>query len=801
MNVKLQGDKISVFSRLTLKIIVAISMSVLIIQLVFIGYIENSIYQSELAVVSDQQVVFTEANAMYIAELIADENEDSLNLVLSAIVANPLIVGSSLRYTDDKETLYIGSDPTPLAYDFDIRDLNDNDEIVTMGTLTTYATTQFIDDARAARIYGLLGLVVIVFLVVLAVSIIAVQAFVGIPLKRIMSAIGSYSRVPEISWKSSDEMGTVVKRLNFLHTELNDRLAGLEQEVSDNERREAARITSLANATLEGILIFKDGQVIDLNEPMAELFGRDRLSLVGTSVSDLFESDVFEFLQQPIDAGTRPSMGTKLSNSGHKKTPVEIYLNSMEEDERSGSKVAVVRDISERVAAERAMWRLAHYDSLTGLPNRRYFAEKLESAIAKAHQDNTPLSVAYLDLDNFKFVNDSRGHSVGDQLLCAVAKSISEALGAAGQCARLGGDEFAILFDEENRTSSLEDLLASVLDSIHDGEQCQAWRNIFSASIGAATLSGRELNDSELLTRADLALYKAKDSGRARVCFYSDNIDAKLKRERLIVERLVPALEQNLLELHYQPQILCDNSALTGFEALLRWNDALLGRVSPEEIIEIAEREGMVVQLGRWVISKACDDASTWPSHLRLAVNLSPLQLADESLPLFIRECLDRTGISPERFEVEITETALVSDTGKAKGLIATLKEMGILIALDDFGTGYSSLSMLQNFPFDRIKIDRSFVSGLSDDKNKASIVATIIDLGARLELDVIAEGVESDSDIATLLEFNCLECQGYLISKPVPLDAATLIIDRYSAPEHKEADVVVKMSNWQKAG
>lgn len=784
-------------SRLSLKIIAAISISVLVIQLVFIGYIEKSIYASGLFNVNEQQAKFTEANAMYIAELISEENEDNLYLILSAIVANPLIVGASLHYTDVRDSLTIGAETTKLEFSFDIKDLDDNDDLVTVGTLTTYATTEFIDEARVARIYGLLGLVLIVFLVVLAVSVIAVQAFVGIPLKRITGAIISYTRVPENRWNNGDEMGAVVSRLNFLHTELNDRLSGLEQELIDKERQESARITSLANATLEGILIFSDDQIIDLNEPMANLFGQDRELLVGTLVSDLFESDILNFLKQPIAQGTRPSMGASFNNTEHKEVPVEIHLTSMDEY-GSASKVAVVRDISERVAAEKSMWRLAHYDSLTGLPNRRYFSEKLGLALQLARQHNTSLSVAYLDLDNFKFVNDSRGHSVGDQLLCGVAESLREAFGSSEQCARLGGDEFAILFEEKNLTSSLEEILGGVLAGIQNGEQCRTWNNIFSVSIGAATLSGQDLSESELLTRADLALYKAKETGRARVCFYSDNLDAKLKRARLIEERLVPAIEQDQLELLYQAQVLCDGLTITGFEALLRWNDPLLGDVSPDEIIEIAERAGLVLQLGRWVISNACRDASTWPTPLRLAVNISPLQLVDEELPSFIKSCLERTGLAANRFEIEITETALVSDAGKAQEIISTFKNMGILIALDDFGTGYSSLSMLQNYPFDRIKIDRSFVSDLSKDKGKASIVASIIDLGTRLGLAVIAEGVESESDIATLLEFNCLECQGFLINRPIPLDKVAGVINQYGGASSK--DVVVKMAGWQLA-
>jgi len=221
--------------------------------------------------------------------------------------------------------------------------------------------------------------------------------------------------------------------------------------------------------------------------------------------------------------------------------------------------------------------------------------------------------------------------------------------------------------------------------------------------------------------------------------------------------------------------------------------------VSPLEIIEIAERAGLLLELGRWVISKACEDASFWPAQLKVAVNVSPLQLVDEELPTFIAACLERTGLPASRFEVEITESALVSEASKAQEILAVFKKMGVLIALDDFGTGYSSLSMLQNYPFDRIKIDRSFVSNLRDDNGKASIVSSIVELGARLNLDVIAEGVESENDIKTLREFNCVECQGFLISQPIPLEKIKAVMDKFGVAESN--NTVIDIKNWQKTG
>ncbi len=791
-------DTHTLFSRIALKIILAVSISVLLIQLPFVGVIEKKIYDLELSNILDQQARFTEASAIYMAELIDEGNEDSLNLILSSIAANPLIVRAELEQSDASTMLHVGEESTALSYEFGINDFNENDELVSVGKLTTYATTKFIDESRGTRMLGILVLVLIVFLVVLAVSALTVQIFVGIPLTHITRAISNQTRIPTTSWNSRDEMGAVISRLNFLHTKLNNQLTGLEQELSANERREALRIQNLANASLEGILIFSDDVIVDMNEPMAQLIGRSRNTTINESISQVFDTDQQQFLNQPLTDGARPLTVTSLTNENGFELPVEIYLNQLG-DHPHTDRVVVVRDISERIASEKAVWRLAHYDSLTGLPNRRYFSENLKNAVDRARLENKSLTVAYLDLDNFKFINDSRGHSVGDELLCAVAKSLKATLGNETHCARLGGDEFAILLSEDSRAKSETEILECVFSNLLEGPHCRAWSNDFSVSIGAATLKGSDVKESELLTRADLALYKAKETGRRRICFYSEQLDVKLKRERLIVEKLAHALEKNLLELYYQPQIRSDGSSITGFEALLRWNDPELGFVSPIEIIEIAEREGIMSQLGRWVMSTACREAINWPDHIRLAINLSPTELVDENLPEFVADCLKNAGFPATRLEIEITETALVSDFGKAASLISKLKNMGIMVALDDFGTGYSSLSMLQEFPFDRIKIDRSFVDNLSEDNDKASIVASIVDLGARLHLDVIAEGVESEIDRVKLVEFNCRECQGYLFSRPVPPIDIPDIIDRYTIPTKPKK--IAQLQHWRKTG
>lgn len=785
MNFRSKQERPRLYKRLVSKIILAISLSVLVIQLGFVRYIDKRIYDIELSKLVDQQTSFTEANAIYIAEMASENQEDNIYLILSSIVANPIIQRASFEYSDSGDVISVGQEATSLDYSFAIKDLDENDDLITVGHLITHATTGFIDQSRDVWHNSILALVLAVFLVVLAVSALAVQYFVGLPLVRIMRAIEDDKKVTNIQWHSKDEMGTVVTRLNYLHTRLSDKLSGLEHELGESERREAERISSLANASLESILIFEENQIIDLNSPTLKLFGsHSREALLESPVSELFDDTVLEFLQQPLsDDGVPPVIKTRLRSENGKDTPVEIYLNKLEKH-AEGRKVAIIRDISEREAAEQAMWKLAHLDSLTGLPNRRYFTEKLDLAVQMAKHKGSKLSVAYLDLDKFKFINDSRGHTVGDQLLCAIAESLKYSLGTENRCARIGGDEFVMLLEHDSLEAPFEVTLDNVFNEIINGSHCEQWRSIFSVSIGAATMEGPEINKDELLMRADLSLNKAKQSGRARICHYSEQLDARLKRERLISEKLPGALEQDQLELHYQAQALCDGLCIVGFEALLRWYDDELGRVSPEEIIDVAEREGLVSEVGRWVIRRACLEACNWPSHIRLAVNLSPLELTDRALPEFVAKCLASSGLHASRLEVEMTETVLVSDSSEAAKQISKLKEMGVMVALDDFGTGYSSLSMLQQLPFDRIKIDRSFVSDLSEDENKASIVASIIDLGARLDLDVIAEGVESETDVAKLLSLNCLEVQGYYLSKPIPPSELPELIENSPMPD-----------------
>ncbi|MBX2838908.1 MAG: EAL domain-containing protein [Gammaproteobacteria bacterium] len=803
-NSEKEGDAKSFFSVIALKIIVAISVSVLLLQLVLVYFIDRELYQLELAKVLEQQTKFTEASGMYMAELIEENAEDNIYLVLGSITANPLIVSARLEFASGATTFDVGEEATSLVHSIDIKDIDDDDNFITVGTLSTFATTEYIDESRNERLKGIVVFMLMVFLAVFVVSVVIVQLLVGIPLKRITKAISTQSVVPEIRWSSRDEMGAVVTRLNYLHATLREQLSGLKQELSDKERREAARMRNLVDASLEGILIFKNNTVVDLNEPMSRMLGLSRESLLnekvssllnldetlleshqqeqtaGVSVADVTSADAIDVEGKVLDSGTiEPITEINLIHASGEQIPVEIYKRSLL-DHPGADSVAVVRNVSERKTAEQAMWRMAHFDSLTNLPNRRYFNDILDQSIEIAKEQNTTLTVAYVDLDNFKFVNDSRGHSAGDQLLCDVADSIRETLGSEKMCARLGGDEFAILINEQETNRNAADILTSVLSNILVGKLNQTWSNLVSISIGAASLSGSELDRGELLSRADLALYKAKDSGRGKICFFSDTLDVQLKRTRKIVEKLVGALENDHLELYFQPQVTCDRMMLTGFEALLRWNDPELGQVSPPEIVEVAEQEGIVSQLGRWVLNKAIQEATHWPQHVRLAVNLSPTELADDSLPDYIDALLAQTGFSADRLEIEITETALVSDYGQAAALISRLKDMGVMIALDDFGTGYSSLSMLQDFAIDRIKIDRSFVSNLSSDEGKSSIVASIIDLGSRLGLDVIAEGVESEHDISTLLKFGCIECQGYLISRPVPADQLTNIVAEF---------------------
>ena len=463
-----------------------------------------------------------------------------------------------------------------------------------------------------------------------------------------------------------------------------------------------------------------------------------------------------------------------------------------------------------------AIHHMAMHDGLTGLPNRRQFMESLDTGLEQCNANGKQLAVMYIDLDHFKFVNDTYGHALGDALLQEVAAVIDRARHPSDVGARLGGDEFAVLMIEQNRSTtdgSPEGETADfnpqrLADSILEGVSgCKAKLGIsgkFGASVGYSLLhNGTDEfvpEKAELLSRADLALYHVKETGKNAAVGYSAEIGFAHKQMQQWVAALPKALENNELTLQFQPQAVCESRELVGFEALVRWQSPVYGAVPPESILHAAELAGKVSDLTAWIVKNACSNLAQWPGELRLAINLSANELTNYWLCGHIAEELEKNNLEPSRLEIEITETVLIEDEERTRVALEQLSELGVTIALDDFGTGYSSLSMLVQYPINRIKIDRSFISRVEANSDKALISSTLIELAHGLGIRVLAEGVELDADANRLVRQNCDEFQGYLVGKPLPADEVAAFVENH-VESNQKIRLIASQSDIRKAG
>jgi diguanylate cyclase (GGDEF)-like protein len=425
------------------------------------------------------------------------------------------------------------------------------------------------------------------------------------------------------------------------------------------------------------------------------------------------------------------------------------------------------REIKARTAAERDARDLARHDPLTGLPNRRFFEEKLDEclgAVGATHR----MAVFMLDLDGFKAVNDTYGHAAGDKALCEFSRRISKVLRPGTFLTRIGGDEFAIIKPEIGSLDDPTNLARRIAAAVAEPFVIDGLTMEFGVGIGIAVAPNDGTDAEELVRRADRALYRAKAAGRSSVCFFELEMDARVERRMQIERELRSAIAADVIVPHYQPMVSLDGNRIIGFEALARWESKSVGRIGPDVFIPIVEEIGLMPLLSRQLLRRACLDAMAWPSTLTLAFNISPVQLRDPTLGLRILSILAETGLSPHRLEIEITESALVENIDVAQAIFDELRAAGIRIALDDFGTGYSTLSQLLSFRPDKIKIDRSFVARLNDSNDGQVIVRAILGLAKGFGLTTTAEGVEDTGQLTYLKANGCTEGQGYLFSKAV---------------------------------
>jgi diguanylate cyclase (GGDEF)-like protein len=450
------------------------------------------------------------------------------------------------------------------------------------------------------------------------------------------------------------------------------------------------------------------------------------------------------------------------------KAPDGRVFSVMRKPLEGGGWIATHEDITDRQLAEERVVHMARHDALTDLPNRTMLRERLEYELKRVKRGEG-LAVFCLDLDNFKSVNDTLGHPIGDELLKVVADRLRSCIRDSDTIARLGGDEFAIIMTAVDDPRAAVVLAKRIRESITRPYDLEGHQLLTDISIGISFAPVDATEPDLLLKNADMALYGAKADGRGTYRFFEPEMDARMKVRRELEMDLRKALVNTEFELHYQPLVNLETNAITGFEALLRWNHPVRGLVSPGEFIPIAEETGIIVPLGEWVLRRACEEAGNWPADIKVAVNLSPLQLKNKNFVELVMNVLANSGLSADRLQLEITETVLMQNTFNTLATLKKLRALGVQIALDDFGTGYSSLSYLRSFPFDKIKIDRSFVQDLSNSKEPIAIVHAVAGLAKSLNMVSTAEGVETKQQRDALQSLGCVEMQGYLFSRPRP--------------------------------
>ncbi len=599
---------------------------------------------------------------------------------------------------------------------------------------------------------------------------------------------GHFDRVNDLQ-VNKDEIGALNAEFSNMAGQLGRTVTDLKQRLVEKEHAEqrAGRLSKAVEFSGSAVAIADAALDIEyVNPKLLEMTGLNREYFVGESLIKLIADDMkllLDDIEHDLLARHHWKGDTLLRNSRNEALWISLSISPIRDEHHAiYSYVASAQDISFVKESQRKMEQLAYYDTLTGLANRAFFRMQLKKSLALASRGHYAFSLFYFDLDEFKRINDTLGHDAGDQLLLEVATRLQKRLRAEDTVARLGGDEFAVLLSGINEREKASEVALTIQETLRQPIKLGSNEVIISASIGITMAPDDSPEEDELLKHADLAMYEAKARGKNTYYFYNENLD-EAANERLVIENeLRVALKEQQFELYYQPQIDCRSKQIIGFEALVRWQHPTMGYITPDKFIPIAEATGLIVELGEWVLWESCAFAQRMKNKQHessISINLSARQFKDGNLSALLQQIISKTGIEPKRMHLELTESMLMGDIEAAISHMHELKTLGVSLSIDDFGTGYSSLSYLKRFPVDILKIDRSFVKDIPEDTNDMEITAAIIAMAQKLNLDLVAEGVETQEQVDFLRANNCNIVQGYFYSPAVPESKISQMISK----------------------